>query len=157
MLGSQEISKEVVQETFLRLWERRSSIDPDKSLKAYVFTIAKNLINDHLTEYARQFEANHELMWISEKHFNSTQYEMTMSEIKQVEAEVLNKLPAQQRNVYKLSRDGNLSHQKISEHLGISINSVKTHLRLALKTLKSRMAHISDIVFFIVVSFFINK
>ena len=60
-MASDELSKEVVQETFVRLWEKRANLNVEKSLNAYIYTIAKNLVKDHQARYVKEFEASNQI------------------------------------------------------------------------------------------------
>ncbi|MEN7551310.1 RNA polymerase sigma-70 factor [Rapidithrix thailandica] len=155
LLASEELSKEIVQETFVRLWEKRERIDADKSLSAYLYTIAKNQIKDHQARYSREFEMNHPFQ-AAEFSENTIEENLTFLEIKKIEEKVVDELSPQQRNVYKLSRYKQLSHQEIADKMGISVNSVKTHLRLALKTLRTHIAPMTDFLL-IVIAILMNR
>lgn len=150
LLGSSEQSKEVVQEVFVRLWERRATIDPDKSLKAYLYTIAKNLVKDQIREFHRELDATSKMMAHDVEHQNPIDH-LTFKEIKEIEEQVIDSLTPQQREVYRLSRYQQLSHQEIATKLGISINSVKTHLRLALKALRTHLSPATDLLIIVTV------
>jgi RNA polymerase sigma-70 factor (family 1) len=155
MLASDELSKEVVQETFIKLWEKRANIDAEKSLGAYLFTIAKNLVRDHQAHYSKKFEATSQLLENDRAPANDVMDKLAFLEIKKTEEMVVSHLSPQQREVYILSRYNHLSHQEIAENMGISINSVKTHLRLALKTLRAHIAPMTD--FLLMIAFILTQ
>lgn len=147
MLASDDLSKEVIQETMVRLWERRASIDSERSLNGYIYAIARNLVRDHVMKYAREAE----LTITDEKADQHTALdELNVQEIIRMEQEAVSKLPPQQRTVYQLSRHEQLSHAEIADNMGISVNSVKTHLRLALKTLKEHLSPITHLISIII-------
>lgn len=144
LLASEELSEDIVQETFIRLWEKRKSLNPEKSVSSYLFTISKNLIIDHQMHYARQYELSRAIKK-EEYAENNILSKIGLEEIKSMEDKVVQQLPPQQKKVYILSRHEDFSHQEIAEHLGISINSVKTNLRIALKALRNKISPASII------------
>ena len=149
LLASDELSKEVVQETFVRLWEKRANLNVEKSLNAYIYTIAKNLVKDHQARYVKEYEVSNQMVSASFENNNAIN-DITFSEIKKMEERVVSQLPPQQKEVYKLSRYNQLSNGEIAEFMGISVNSVKTHLRLALKTLREHISPISDLLLIVI-------
>ncbi len=146
MLASEDLSKDIVQETFIKLWENRHKIDEDKSLNAYLYTISKNLIIEQQRNYSKSYEMSSKILEDKQSSSLDVFDHFNYLEIKKVENKVVNELTPQQKEVYMLSRYNHLSNQEIANNLGISINSVKTHLRLALKTLKLHIAPITDLL-----------
>ncbi|MDW7690636.1 RNA polymerase sigma-70 factor [Flammeovirgaceae bacterium SG7u.132] len=150
LLASEELSKDVVQETFIKLWENRQKIDETKSLSSYLFTISKNLIKDHQNSYSKAYELSSSLPSNDSSFSVEVLDDLNFNEIKKMEAKVVNDLTPQQKEVYILSRHKHLSHQEIADNMGISVNSVKTHLRLALKTLRVHISPITDFLLIII-------
>ncbi|WP_020533243.1 RNA polymerase sigma-70 factor [Flexithrix dorotheae] len=148
MLASEDLSKDIVQETFIKLWENRHKIDENKSLNAYLYTISKNLIKEQQRNYSKSYEMSSKILEDEQASLSSLDVldSFNYLEIKEMEKKVVNVLTPQQKEVYMLSRYNHLSNQEIANNLGISINSVKTHLRLALKTLKLHIAPITDLL-----------
>ena len=124
----------MVQETLVRIWEKRESVDTDKALNAYIFKIARNLVLDHINEYSRKAQLTFD--HLEQEVPASILQQLSYDETKQVEENVVGRLPSQQQQIYQLSRYEHLSNPEIANQMGISVNSVKTHLRLALKTLR---------------------
>lgn len=139
MLKNAEDSKEVVQEVFFRVWNKRKEINTAKSFKSFLFTISYNIIVDQLRtklkdqEYRNFLKKYFELNTASQS--NLTDFE-TIS--KQVEL-AISELPEKRKNIYTLSRKNGLSHKEISEQLGITVKTVENQISLALKHIKLKL------------------
>ncbi len=136
LLKNKEDAEGIVQEVFLRVWNRRAGIDSTRSFKSYLFTISYNLIIDELRLRMKEKEYIHHL----EKFFateeiianSEADYNLLKSQIDEMVA----KLPDKRKQIYKLSREEGLSYKEISEKLHISVKTVENQINLAIKFLK---------------------
>ncbi|MEP4533965.1 MAG: RNA polymerase sigma-70 factor [Cyclobacteriaceae bacterium] len=133
---SVEESEGVVQEVFLKIWEKREGLNPDLSFNAYVMLIAKNIILNkfkkqvneqaYLTQHAQQ----------QKEHTDQTEAAIVNQDLEQIAFRAIESLPEKRRNIYKLSRERGLSNQEIAENLNISKSTVENQINKALKFLK---------------------
>lgn len=139
ILKNHEDSKEIVQETFLKLWNKRAELRSDKSLKSYLFTISynisidifrKRLNNEKYQGYLKQQFSQGEPETENLAHFNELNDEILRS---------VDDLPEQRRLIFKLSREQGLSHAEIAEQLGISPKTVENQINLALRTIRKNL------------------
>lgn len=141
-----DISEEIVQETFIKIWEIRSSLDETQSLKAFLYRcVHNNCINyvkktENLqrlkVEYAREITSRIQI--IQEETGDNYFDLMALNDLEIKVQETIDKLPSQCREVFILCRLKGLSYQQISQHLNISVNTVKTHLLRAMNRLRSK-------------------
>lgn len=139
ILPDEDEACDVVQETFLTLWELRNTIPKLKSIKAYLLVIARNLAFKQL----RAKLANTDMI-----DFYTAQYADAYNSIDQhleskelgvaLEAEI-QQLPVKMREVFLLSRQQHLSYKEISERLNISDKTVKKQIHNALKLLRMKV------------------
>lgn len=127
----------IVQEVFIKVWETRNKIDAHASFESFLFTVAYNATislfrkrtseNKYL-EYLKSIQQTNEAPdFTDEIHFNELN--------KKVQA-LLNKLTPRQNEIFRLSREQDLSHLEIAEKLNISVNTVKKHIANTLSFLK---------------------
>lgn len=129
-------SEEIVQETFLSLWENRQKFDESRALEPYLFTIAKRLVLDQLRKTVHTKALREKLLAaISEQH-NETEEQIIFSDLLVFAERAIDELPLQQQTVFRLSRVEGLSYDEIAERLNLSRNTVKNHLIVAVKKLK---------------------
>ena len=140
-LKDRDQSADVVQETFINLWQSRAKLDAAYSLEAYMFTIAKRLTLNYLRK-ATNGETAKEVFWQRLAAFsNETEDAVLLADFQRQTETLLATLPPQQRLVFRLSRYEGLTHEQIAEQLQISPHTVHNHLTAALKTLREGLQH----------------
>lgn len=139
LLKNREDSKEIVQEAFSRIWQKRNELDSSKSFKSYLFTISYNLIIDQLRlrlkdqEYRNSVGEYFDLNVVSNN--NKTDYNIIDCQVKSAVEE----LPKKRKQVYLLSRENGLSQKEIADKLGISVKTVENQINLSLKQIRMRL------------------
>lgn len=135
-LKSPIIAQDVVQDVFMKLWFERHRIEPSKPVEAWLLTVAKNNILNKLRKIANDWKATDTLSHSIFQSINDTENKLQEAEFKQNLEAVVSKLPEQQKIVFILSRFKKLTYIQISDKMGISPLTVKTHLSRALVTIK---------------------
>ena len=139
LLKDKEQSQEVVQEVFLNLWLSRAKLDSQYPLAPYLYTITRRLTLNALRNIANSQSAMHTLWLNTRKVSNETEEVVLRDDLQRFTEGVLTRLPKQQQQVFRMSRQRDLSYDEIAEELHISRNTVKNHLVAALKTLKVQL------------------
>lgn len=143
ILEESEAAEEIVQSVFLKLWEKRETLEINSSLKAYLYRAVYHDSLNHI---------NHQK--VKRKHWDHAHYEMTQGKPEQVGEQIkgqenelyeafqlaMDKLPEKCRMVFNLSRFEELKYQEIADRLDISIKTVEAHMGKALKTLRVELA-----------------
>ena len=145
MTGSDATAHDVVQETFAKLWTVRPSLDDVDALEPYVFQIARRRVyNLHRNERVRR---NNEAM-LDEEDLGSTppspDQEVNTELLRRLLHRWIDELPERQREALCLRRLDGLSHDAIADVMGISTNTVNTHLVRAMEHLRSRLRTLND-------------
>lgn len=136
-LKEKQQSEEIVQETLIVLWENRQSFDESKALEPYLFTIAKRLVLDQLRKTLSTKSLRERLLVAMSEQHNETEEQIIFSDMLVFAEKAINELPKQQQVVFKLSRIEGLSYDEIAERLNLSRNTVKNHLVVAAKRLRT--------------------
>lgn len=134
-LRSREDAEEVVQDTFVKIWENRATLNEELSFNSYIFTITKNLIINKVRRRVAEpavFESVREHS--AEDH--STENGIIFRDMSVITDRVIKNLPTQRRLVYNLSRQDGLTYEEIGVQLGISSRTVESHLRKTLQTIR---------------------
>ena len=150
--GNMDLSKDLAQQAFIKIWKKRDSLLIIFSLKKYIFKIAYNLFmdsqrkkkRDHLLIDQLKYEAANEITDISHDNLDIL-LDLVNSEVDQ--------LPSQCKRVFLLGKREGLKYREIAEELNISIKTVERHMTKALKRLRKRLKNRSDSVF-VIITFF---
>lgn len=140
IVGDAPVAHDLVQDVFLDLWLRRTTLDPTLPLRPYLYRMARNRALRHLRDERRRDRKRAELL-PREPTVEPLQPD-TRLEFHQLEALLarwLHELPERQREVLMLSRWHGLSHREIAQVMGISPRTVNNHMLRALETLRRRL------------------
>ena len=139
---SLSLTEEIVQDVFLRIWLKRTAMQEVNRFDAYLFAAARNHTFNCLRKIAR--ERNSKVRWeitLSEQSV----YESESGADPAIEYEALldqavERLPLQQKKVYLLHRRQGLSHAEIARRLDLSVETVKKHMSLALRSIRDYLS-----------------
>src|SRR5687767_10892213 len=124
-LQDKEEAEEIVQSTFLSVWEKRDSLNIRNSAKSYLYAMVRNAcLNVIKHEKIKQKHAGEELA-LADRAYESVAHTITSQELETRIQQAIEKLPEQCRLVFKLSRFEELKYQEIAAQLDISIKTVE--------------------------------
>lgn len=135
-----QISEAVAEDVFFALWEKRRDVLPVASLRAYLLKSVRNHSIDYLRTQRNDLfldleEASSRCFVREEDLFER----YVTEELETLIAEKIALLPEECRKVFCLSRYENKSYTEIAEELGISVNTVKYHIKNALSILRKEL------------------
>jgi len=146
LLKVPELVEELVQDTFLSLWEHRERIDPEKSIKAYLFQIAVNNARDLFRRAMHDKRIRALFYQTVSEGYEHIETEITRKENRDLLSHLLDRLPEKQRNVYILCKVEGLSYREVSGRLGISESTVNSHIKRANALLKQHLAGSAEVI-----------
>ena len=137
-----EASKNIVQDVFTELWDKRENLRNDTNLNAWLFTVTKNkslkIISQLKSQQnydnyikTRQLDANFKSL--SDFDTSDFVFEELQTQIKIA----LDKLPPACRKVFEMSRFEDKKNREIAEELNLSLKTVEAQISKALRSLKS--------------------
>jgi len=151
---SSYISEEIIQEVFIRIWERRELIDPNRSFDSYIFTITRNLVYNYLRDASRREDIRNEFWFNIKEQHQHFETDLILSEYQEIVEAIIDNLPGQKRLIYQLSRQEGKSNSEIAEMLEISPKTVRNHLWHTMKTIRSQLQpYINDTVLLMIIFF----
>ena len=131
------IAEDIVQDTFVKIWEKRDSIIVNTSYKSYLYTSVRNKAIDHLK--SRSAKLMNENVQLDDKIADAADITESI-EKKETEA-IINKaiesLPEKCFVIFSLKRYGELSNEQIAEKLNLSEKTVQNQITIAKKKLKA--------------------
>ena len=129
-INNQSIISDIVQDAFVRLWEKIQQFKDENEAKAFLYKVVQNACKHVISENTE------------EKSFLDNMLE---SEIFQALRTVFNELPPACKEVYLLSLQGK-SHEEISLQMNITINTVKKHKNNANHYMRERLKYLLSIL-----------
>ncbi|MDN5216798.1 RNA polymerase sigma-70 factor [Fulvivirgaceae bacterium BMA12] len=138
-IKSAEEAEETVNEVFLKVWENKEKINPDRSFESYLKVMARNMIYNKLRKKSHQKDyIRYVQNYIVVSH-NYTEEKVNFSELKTAYLSIIENLSPRQKKIFKLSRERGLSHQEIAAQMDISVRLVKDQITKALKTIRDKV------------------
>lgn len=131
-------AKDVLQDIFIQVWNNRNRM-VIVSLSSYLYTMALNKIRDRYKHQVIHEEHIVKLQVLIDQKERGADYQIREKDITLLIEKEIAALPLKMREVFQLRKDAFLSNREISEKLGISEQTVETHMKRALKTLKQRL------------------
>ena len=132
----EHMAQELTQEVFVRLWQKRHHIDPDKPVFPYLSKMAANLVVDFFRKAARDRKLKAALCSTADPMTASVDERLIASDERTLLQKAIGRLPAQQQSVFKLCKLEGLSHEEASDKLGISVSTVNNHIVRANKSVR---------------------
>ena len=137
-LKDKDEAKDVVQNLFIKLWNKRDSAD-FSNLSNYLYTAVRNGVMNVVSHKAVESKYISTLPQSVVIADCITDHRLRERQLADIIAKEIELLPPKMREVFQLSRFHNLSHKEIAEQLGISEQSVRSHVKNALKILRVRL------------------
>ncbi|WP_448702369.1 RNA polymerase sigma-70 factor [Mucilaginibacter sp. AW1-3] len=138
MLKDEDIAKGMVQNVFLKLWERRERLSFSGSVQAYLYGAVYNECLNNLRH--QKVKINHQLHVVNTMKDNDAAGNgMELLDLKEKLQEALNELPEKCRTVFQMSRFEELKYHEIADRLSISIKTVEAQMGKALKILRLKL------------------
>jgi RNA polymerase sigma-70 factor (ECF subfamily) len=140
-------AEDIVQDAFVYVWEHRSKIDPERSLRAYLFRIGHTRALNHQRDTSKHDPdaAPSDAETVSAAHTRRTPEDDALSaEVRRrIDAAVAD-LPERRRAVFELCFLEGWTYREAGEALDITRKTVENHMRLALKDLRQALAPFLD-------------
>ncbi|MDR3268813.1 MAG: RNA polymerase sigma-70 factor [Tannerella sp.] len=138
------MAENIVQDAFLLLWERHSTLLPDSNLAAWLLVVVRNNTLNYINRLKRQEEAEQAYATQLARDFDlrlaslkvCDPDEMYGAEVERIIRETIDALPEQCRLAVTLSRFEEMSNQEIADRLGITSKGVEYHITNGLKKLR---------------------
>lgn len=147
-----ESAREIVQDAFVALWEKRSAIDPGKNIPAYLSTTVRNRCLNHLRDHKKFSDRLLSLENPPADCMDYTRDRLVEAELKQHIDAAISDLPEKCREIFLLNRHDHLKYQEIADKLHISVKTVETQMSRALQHLRSRLAEFLTILLWIIIN-----
>jgi RNA polymerase sigma-70 factor (ECF subfamily) len=138
-------ARDIVQDVFVRLYEKRKSITIETSIKSYLF---KSVYNSCINYIRINNIHNKHLLNIKkgkENDYVDLIEEMQTSELEKFLYDAISELPEQCKKIFKMNRFNGMKNAEIAEKLKLSKRTVETQISKALKILREKLSHYREL------------
>lgn len=139
MVRNENVADDLLQEVFLKIWEKRAEIDPDNSFKGYLFTCSKFLVLNFLRHISIERQVEYYLTSTRTELYTHIEENVFLKETDALLQQTLAKLPSQRQKIYTLCKVERMSYAEVASLLGISTTTVQDHIVKANKYIKEQL------------------
>lgn len=134
LLGGIESAEEIVSDVFLKVWEKRKTLDTVQNLRLYLYVSTRNTTLNYLSKQRKmQVISLDDLSVDFPSHTLDPEQLMITAEMMRRIAEAVNSLPPRCKMVFRLIREDALPYKEVAEILDISIKTIDNHLAIAVR------------------------
>ena len=136
--GDIDLAEDIVQDAFLKVWEKRESIRQD-TVKPLLYTIAGNLCKNRFEhqQVVYEFASNYQASGNSV----SPEFELELKEFEDKLQKSIGALKEKDRVVFLMNRIDGLTYNEIAENLGLSVKAIEKRMKNALDELKKTVKY----------------
>lgn len=142
-LSDKEQAEEVVQDMFVKIWEKRAILNIETSVRHYFFRSVRNhCLNELQHEKIKQQYAS-KIKELARQETDFNDYFLEVDLVNRIE-QCISSLPPKRREIFRLSREQGLKYKEIADVLNISVKTVEAQMGLALKYLREELKDFND-------------
>lgn len=130
-------SENLVQEVFIKIWDKKQGINPDLNFNSYLFTIIRNRVFDYLKEVKKN-DFVKERYWQNIVDYQRSEPELKEERIARIK-KALSELTEKRRKIIQLNYEEGKSYEEIASLMNISKNTVKNQLVKAKQIIRAQM------------------
>lgn len=143
---SREVAEEIMQDVFIKVWEKREKINPQFPIGSFIFKITRDLCINYLKKVSREKSFKEELKNKFENLTSDhTENQVIYDDYYRIASFAISQLPTQRKKIFEMNRIMGLSNEEIARRLGISKNTVKVQLSKASKFVKAYFTAHTDV------------
>lgn len=143
-IGNKSVAKDLAQDSFISLWDKREHIDSSHNIRSYLYTIARNktlnyIRDNHIRQKNYIEEENLDLDRCAHL-YPSVINEIDAFDMERLIEQTLEHLPDKIRRIFNLSRVDNLTYKEIAEQENLTVKAVEYQIKKALDIFRKRLA-----------------
>lgn len=134
-VADEDVSAEIVQDLFVKLWTGREKLKISSSLDSYLTSAVRNAAYTYINTQRSHNEA-HQMLYTGESDETDPSDQLQSNNLEESYRKVLASMPEKRREVFLASRYDGLKYAEIAEKLNISQKTVEAHMMAAIKQLR---------------------
>ncbi len=146
MLRDEDDARDIIQEVFTSLWQKRDSINPDTNLAGFLFITTKNKVLDLIARKQVRINYLESLAAFAEANSNQILEHIEEKEIMAALESEIAQLPAKMKHIFEMRIYQHFTYKEIANELNISDKTVKKQINNVIKIIKPKLHHFSTII-----------
>ena len=142
-LKDHELAEETVQDMFVKIWEKRETLNIDTSVRHYFFRSVRNHCLNQIQHEKIKKKYAGMVLESAHQEINPENFYIEVDLIQRIERSI-DSLPPKRQEIFRLSREQGLKYKEIAENLKISVKTVEAQMGLALKHLREDLKDFSN-------------
>lgn len=130
---------DILQEVFVKIWQKRKKINSAATFNSLIFTITRNLLLNELRSRLNNENFKDRIRSLSLVKEYSSMEQIEYNDLKDKVDKLVSELPERQKEIFILSRTKGLSNKEIAEQLGIKAKTVEYHITQSVRYLKEKL------------------
>ncbi|MBD1432061.1 RNA polymerase sigma-70 factor [Sphingobacterium sp. DN00404] len=155
-ISDESVADDLLQDVFVKIWEHRSSIDPDLSFSAYLFTCSRNAVFNFKRRLKLEIESAIHLAYDSTGFVESVDSILHKKEVQKLIENVISQLPLQRQRIFRMCKLDGKSYQEVAEELQISVSTVRDHIVKANKFIKDVLMYEGSLSSLLLIFFYLG-
>ena len=152
VVKNHSVADELLQDLFLKVWEKRQDIKPEQSFISFLHKVANNLVYDYFRKIAKNKRLHAYLLMNAMEHYLQTEEKLIEKETSAIIQNAIAKLSEPRRKVFQLCKIEGKSYQETAEILGITVSTVNSHMVNSIRFIKKCLYKNQEITTIIVIS-----
>ncbi len=154
---SKELSEEIVQDLFVKIWEKREGLSTVMSFRPYLFTSVKNRIMDHFRHQKVEEKFRAQIGSMSEESQEQSDYDLIYNQSYELVEKAILLLSEKRRNIFQLKTQQDLTFDEIADQLNISKSVVKKQYYTASVFIKDYLRKHGEIMTIVVILMYLAR
>lgn len=131
-----EFAEDALQEVFIKIWEIRERINPALSFSGYLYRITRNHVFKSIKKITADEALRLQVMQELQRQTEDADTKLIWKEYEALLHKAIRQLPPQRQKIFRLCREESKTYEEVALELGISRNTVKEHMVLAMKSIR---------------------
>jgi RNA polymerase sigma-70 factor (ECF subfamily) len=136
IVGDDEIARDIVQETFFKIWKNRKKIELESSFRNFLVTTVRNQCTDILRKRTVRDRFASQSFSTQETPDQSPEDIYTINELEQIIGEAIQKLPPNIREAFEMNRFKRMTYNEIAQQMSLSPKTIEAYISKALNILR---------------------
>jgi len=148
--------EEIHQDVFIRFWNHRDRLVSDTNIKAYLYTITKNLVVDFYRKSAKDKVIQQELIHYIQESYDHIEGLLFEKEGNELLNKIISELPVQRQKVYRMIKMEGKTYADAAAYFEVSLSTIKDHMAKSSQFIKTTLKekYPDLLIYLIIASYF---